>query len=72
MDIIKKFKIYGHQDLVPFIFSFLDFHYNIYVILNERKKKKGRSLTIITYPLSEFLYKEQALVDDLSFISKSI
>jgi hypothetical protein len=36
------------------------------------KKKKERSLTIITYPLSEFLYKEQALVDDLSFISKSI
>jgi len=72
MDIIKKFKIYGHQELVSYIFSFLDFDYNIYVIMNERKRR-GRSLTILTYPLSEYLYKEQhQRIDEISFISKSI
>ncbi|AIF72174.1 MAG: hypothetical protein QLV_08 [Qinghai Lake virophage] len=72
MDIISKFKPIGHQELVAYIFSFLDFDYNIYVILNERKKK-GRSLTILTYPLSEYFFKDKP--DDsneIGFISRSI
>ena len=71
MDIIKKFKMVGHQDLVPYIFSFLDFEYNIYVILNERKKK-GRSLTILTYPLGDYFLKTKTDNNEVGFVSRSI
>lgn len=71
MDIIKKFKPVGHQELVAYIFSFLDFDYNIYVILNERKKK-GRSLTILTYPLGDYFLKTNTDNNEVGFISRSI
>lgn len=72
MDIISKFKPVGHQELVAYIFSFLDFDYNIYVIFNERKKK-GRSLTILTYPLSEYFFKgKDEDKNEIGFISRSL
>ena len=69
MDLILSIKHKLPDDLIVYIYSFLDFTYNTYVITSTKKRR--HSLVLITKPLFNVIrHMDSVDKDDIFFISQ--